>query len=57
MTYKKTKAAKQFTAFVISSGSDQTFQLRKEQIYSQMPSLTAMVNPLLAGTSKCVPDA
>jgi hypothetical protein len=57
MTYKKTKAAKQFTAFVISSGSDQTFQLRKEQIYSQMPSLTAMVNPLLAGTSKCVLDA
>lgn len=30
-------------------------QGRKEQMYSQRPDFTAMVKPLLAGTSKNVP--
>jgi hypothetical protein len=33
----------------------QTPQARNEQMYSQIPSATVIVNPLLAATSKCVP--
>jgi hypothetical protein len=50
-------AAKFVTCIFEGDGSLMPPQARNEQMYSQRPLLTAIVKPLLAGTSKCVPAA